>query len=426
MSAKYYTILTEVGKTKVANAAALGRQIKLKQLAVGDGNGSEYDPVEKQESLKRETYRTPISHLGTDAQNKNWVIAEGMIPVDVGGWFVREVGLFDEDGDLFAVGKYPETYKPTLSEGTGRDLYIRFVMVVSNTESIDLKIDPTVAIATRKYVDEATKNLVDKEFLSEQIKDLATVAYVDEAMKSVSSVVVEATSQAEEDAAFAAGALAVIRLDLLAPRSSLFVDFDNPSIFEDLSEFSHELVSTGSPSTIVDSASPMLGRVGDFTNGGYLTSADHPSFRLSGKSWGIEAYVKLKTTNVSNFIVSKGQPGALNESWYLALLWDGTKLNMAFVGKNNKPIFHVEYPFGHDTEKYHHISVNCDGSTVKVYLDGELNTYSVVPSIHDGIGDLNIGRWNYGSANTAGCYIDNLIITNDGPLRTGNFTPPSA
>lgn len=151
MSAKYYTILTEVGKTKVANAAALGRQIKLTQLAVGDGAGTEYDPVESQTSLKKETYRTPISHLGTDAQNPNWVIAEGMIPVDVGGWFVREVALFDEDGDLFAIGKYPETYKPTLAEGTGRDLYIRFIMVVSNTETIDMKIDPTVAIATRTW-----------------------------------------------------------------------------------------------------------------------------------------------------------------------------------------------------------------------------------------------------------------------------------
>lgn len=159
MSAKYYTILTETGKTKVANAAALGRQIQLTNLAIGDGDGSEYDPVESQTELKKENYRAPISHLGTDAQNPNWVIAEGMIPVDTGGWFVREVGLFDEDGDLFAIGKYPETYKPTLAEGTGRDLYIRFIMVVSNTETIDLEIDPTVAIATRDFVIEENKKL---------------------------------------------------------------------------------------------------------------------------------------------------------------------------------------------------------------------------------------------------------------------------
>lgn len=152
MSAKYYTILTETGKAKLANAAALGRQIKLTHLAVGDGDGVEYDPVESQIALEKENYRTPISHLGTDPQNSNWVIAEGMIPVDVGSWFVREVGLFDEDGDLFAIGKYPETYKPTLAEGTGRDLYIRFIMVVSNTNTIDMKIDPTVAIATKTWV----------------------------------------------------------------------------------------------------------------------------------------------------------------------------------------------------------------------------------------------------------------------------------
>ncbi|MDL1992990.1 phage tail-collar fiber domain-containing protein [Vibrio parahaemolyticus] len=152
MSAKYYTILTETGKSKIANAAALGRQVKLTHLAVGDGNGSEYDPVESQTELRKENYRSPISNLGTDAQNPNWVVAEGLVPVDVGSWFVREVGLFDEDGDLFAIGKYPETYKPTLAEGTGRDLYIRFIMVVSNTDTIDMKIDPTVAIATKNWV----------------------------------------------------------------------------------------------------------------------------------------------------------------------------------------------------------------------------------------------------------------------------------
>lgn len=166
MAAKYYTILTQTGKAKVANAAALGRQIKLTHLAVGDGNGSEYDPTEDQISLRGENYRTPISNLGTDEQNPNWVIAEGMIPVDVGSWFVREVGLFDEDGDLFAIGKYPETYKPTLAEGTGRDLYIRFIMVVSNTDTIDMKVDPTVAIATKQWTEGNFQPLNEKHIRS--------------------------------------------------------------------------------------------------------------------------------------------------------------------------------------------------------------------------------------------------------------------
>lgn len=169
MAAKYYTILTDIGKAKLANAAALGRQINLTHIAVGDGNGTEYDPVESQTELKNENYRTPISHLGTDAQNPNWVIAEGMIPVDTGGWFVREVGVYDEDGDLFAVGKYPETYKPTLAEGTGRDLYVRFIMVVSNTETINLKIDPTVAIATRGFVEEVSMGVSNRACLHEHM-----------------------------------------------------------------------------------------------------------------------------------------------------------------------------------------------------------------------------------------------------------------
>ncbi|HHG3093096.1 TPA: phage tail protein [Vibrio parahaemolyticus] len=178
MSAKYYTILTETGKSKVANAAALARQIKLTHIAVGDGDGSEYDPVEAQTVLKNETHRAPISNMGSDAQNPNWIVAEGLIPVDVGGWFVREVGIFDEDGDLFAIGKYPETYKPTLAEGTGRDLYIRFIMVVSNTETIDLAIDPTVAIATRDWTSEQITLHAEqaKEQLSEEVKRLGDIA----------------------------------------------------------------------------------------------------------------------------------------------------------------------------------------------------------------------------------------------------------
>ncbi|HBC3836232.1 TPA: phage tail protein [Vibrio parahaemolyticus] len=177
MAAKYYTILTNTGKAKLANAAALGRQVKLTHLAVGDSGGSEYDPTEEQTSLIQERYRTPISHIGTDAQNPNWVVSEGMIPVDVGGWFVREVGVFDEDGDLFAIGKYPETYKPTLAEGTGRDLYIRFIMVVSNVDTIDLKIDPTVAIATKDWTAEQITLHVDasKAQMQEEMKQLGDV-----------------------------------------------------------------------------------------------------------------------------------------------------------------------------------------------------------------------------------------------------------
>lgn len=206
MSAKFYTILTETGKAKLANAAALGRQVKLTNLAVGDGNGVEYDPVETQESLKNETYRTPVSHLGTDAQNKNWVIAEGMVPVDVGGWFVREVGVFDEDGDLFAIGKYPETYKPILSEGTGRDLYIRFIMVVSNTSAIDLKIDPTVAIATKNWVGDnyrGNNDEIESQFIvlgEQNIGDTVDVSlsHAMTSVKKIKAIAVSETSSLNE------------------------------------------------------------------------------------------------------------------------------------------------------------------------------------------------------------------------------------
>ncbi|EPC02477.1 hypothetical protein L861_08945 [Litchfieldella anticariensis FP35 = DSM 16096] len=152
---QYYTLPTAIGEAKIANAIALGGTITISELAVGDGGGSLPVPDSDRENLVNEVRRAPINTSDTDPDNPNWIVVEQVLPPDVGGWTIREIGLFDSDGDLIAYGNYPETYKPVLSEGSGRTQTIRFVMQVSDTAAVTLKVDPSVVLATRKYADDS-------------------------------------------------------------------------------------------------------------------------------------------------------------------------------------------------------------------------------------------------------------------------------
>lgn len=152
MSEKFYTILTEIGKAKMASAAAQGAKIQFKDLALGDGNGSYYDPDESQTSLRKEVWRGEINTVTIDKDNPNWIVLEVVVPADVGGFMIREAGVFDVDGDLIAVGKYPETYKPLTSDGSAKDLHIKMILEVSNADSVSITVDPTVALATKKDI----------------------------------------------------------------------------------------------------------------------------------------------------------------------------------------------------------------------------------------------------------------------------------
>ena len=144
MAEQFYTILTNVGKAKIANAVALGNTVQITQIAVGDGGGNYYNPSETQTALINEVWRGNVSRVDTDPNNPNWVIVEAVIPPDQGGFYIREVGVFDADGDLIAIGKYPETYKPTFTNNNaGKDLVIRCILEVSNASAVELKVDPT-------------------------------------------------------------------------------------------------------------------------------------------------------------------------------------------------------------------------------------------------------------------------------------------
>ncbi|EAQ9925473.1 hypothetical protein EAV45_06940 [Salmonella enterica] len=153
MSAKFYTLLTEIGAAKLASAAALGVPLKITHMAVGDGGGVLPTPSAQQTALVAERRRAALNMLYIDPQNNSQIIAEQVIPETEGGWWIREVGLFDETGALIAVGNCPESYKPQLTEGSGRTQTVRMVLITSSTDNITMKIDPAVVLATRKYVD---------------------------------------------------------------------------------------------------------------------------------------------------------------------------------------------------------------------------------------------------------------------------------
>ncbi|WP_347949086.1 phage tail protein [Escherichia coli] len=154
MSTKFYTLLTDIGAAKLASAAALGVPLKITHMAVGDGGGTLPTPDAKQSALVNEKRRAALNMLYIDPQNSSQIIAEQVIPENEGGWWIREVGLFDESGALIAVGNCPESYKPQLAEGSGRTQTVRMVLITSSTDNITLKIDPAIVLATRKYVDD--------------------------------------------------------------------------------------------------------------------------------------------------------------------------------------------------------------------------------------------------------------------------------
>lgn len=159
MTVKYYAILTNQGAARLANATMLGSKLNLTQMAVGDANGVLPTPDPAQTKLINQKRIAPLNLLSVDPNNQSQIIAEQIIPENEGGFWIREIGLYDDEGVLIAVANCPETYKPQLQEGSGRTQAIRMILVVTNTEAITLKIDPSVVLATRKYVDDEVLEL---------------------------------------------------------------------------------------------------------------------------------------------------------------------------------------------------------------------------------------------------------------------------
>ncbi|MCI3205834.1 MULTISPECIES: phage tail protein [Pandoraea] len=158
MTATYFTIATDIGNAKEANAIALGLRRKFVALAVGDGGGDNAPvptPKPNQKALLGEWRRAPLNSLEPDPKNPAQLIAEQIIPENEGGKWIREMALIDEDGDICYVSNAPPTYKPLLPEGSEKTQGVRMVIIVSNVASVELKVDPSVVLATREYADKA-------------------------------------------------------------------------------------------------------------------------------------------------------------------------------------------------------------------------------------------------------------------------------
>ncbi|HIE8685791.1 TPA: phage tail protein [Klebsiella pneumoniae] len=169
MTQKYFALLTNQGAAKLANAAALGTKVNITSMAVGDGGGTLPIPDPAQTKLIGEKRRAQLNSLTVDAANSSQIIAEQIIPESEGGFWIREIGLYDADGVLIAVANCAETYKPQLAEGSGRTQTVRMIIIVNSTSAVTLKIDPAVVLATRQYVDNSV---------------LEVKAYADDVMKS--------------------------------------------------------------------------------------------------------------------------------------------------------------------------------------------------------------------------------------------------
>lgn len=164
----YYTILTNRGKSKLSTCIAQGTSLPLSKIAVGEGlNGATYAPTGDQASLKSEVHRDFINAIYRDLANPAWIVAEMVIPADIGGWYTREGGVYDTDGELFAIGLLPESYKPAMTSGAAKTQTIRLIMNVGADAQVTLAVSNADVFITQAgltaQINALTASLVTKK-----------------------------------------------------------------------------------------------------------------------------------------------------------------------------------------------------------------------------------------------------------------------
>ena len=146
MTKEFYSVITDIGLIKIEEALSNGTKLDLKYIAVGDSNGDYYEPETTQTELKNEKYRTEITEITA-------LSAKALIPVSVGGFYLREFGIFDSENNLLLVGKQPETYKPVETEGSFKEYWMKVVISAINSEVISINVDPTIQMASIEWVE---------------------------------------------------------------------------------------------------------------------------------------------------------------------------------------------------------------------------------------------------------------------------------
>lgn len=188
-TSQFFAILTNIGVAKQANADALGVAWKIAQMGVGDANGTDPVPSAVQTKLINEWRRAPLNQLKIDPTNSAIIIAEQVIPAEVGGKWIREIGLYDADGDLVAVANCAPSFKPLLNQGSGRTQVVRLNMQVSNSSNVELKIDPSVVLATRDYVERRLLEEIYKLDTKQSVRVATSANIVLSGLQTVDTVV---------------------------------------------------------------------------------------------------------------------------------------------------------------------------------------------------------------------------------------------
>lgn len=158
-----YSVPTTVGAAKLAYAMANELTVKISHMALGDGNGQLVEPASNWPALAREVHRAQLNQLYQHPDNPNWLVAELVLPAEVGGWTIREIALYDVDGDIIFIGNHAEQYKPVQSQGSDETKTIRMVILVSDVATVTLKTDPTTVMATIDYVQRELAKLDHKQ-----------------------------------------------------------------------------------------------------------------------------------------------------------------------------------------------------------------------------------------------------------------------
>ncbi len=159
MASKYYSLVTDVGAEKMLEAVNNDRKVDITEFAVGDGNGAYYKPTAEQTTLRHEVWRGAVNACRISEESENVLIVDSVIPSDAGGFTIREMAIFDSEGNMIAVCSTPDTEKVKVTDGVVHELDLSMEIVLTNTDSVQLVVDPNVVTATKKDIEEAEKRL---------------------------------------------------------------------------------------------------------------------------------------------------------------------------------------------------------------------------------------------------------------------------
>ena len=188
MSYKYFTVLTDVGKQKLAEAIANETALDFTEMAVGDSSGISYNPTSDMTALKHVTYRAAIGSMKINAEDKNIMEFEFVVPASVGGFYIREAGLYSSDGTLIAISRLPEQYKADMAEGAGSSMTVRILVAISSDAQIYITVPASITYATKTYVtEEFKKHKADSNPHEQYVVNEIYSAKIDELQEDINS-----------------------------------------------------------------------------------------------------------------------------------------------------------------------------------------------------------------------------------------------